>query len=884
MIPILLFLCLLECSYCLEMIQVSRNARTKLPTTVSIDKYFYLINNDYYSTSYIYICFEDNNFGLSDISIKFCLTKTNPSSSPDVAVSGCSFISIYYYYKQSSSGTIKYYYKIPLSYYYYSIIYYQGSYSYGNLYVTTNYNDLVPTIKMTQVSRNSRASLPTTSSEDKYFYLTNNDYYSYSYIYICFEDKNFGLNNNKIKYCRTNTKPSSYLNAINDCSFNTIPYYSTQSSSGTIKYYYKISTSSSYYYSIVYYEGSSSYGYLYVICDYNDLDKTVKITQVSRNSRISLQTSSSFNKYFYLKNSDYYSNSSYIYICFEDSNFNLSYNNIRYCLINTNPSSYQDNAINNCSFSKISYYSTQSFSSVTKYYYNISITSSYTYSIFYYEGNNSYGYLYVTSDYNNFVQPVKMTQVSRISRTSLSTISSYSKYFFLTNSNYFNHSNYIYICLEDEHFNLSYKNIKYCLTNTNPSSNPDNAINNCSFSSISYYSSQNSSGIIKYYYKISITSSYTYSIVYYEGNNSYGYLYVTSDYIDLTRIVKITKVSSNSRISLPTTSSVDKYFYLTNSNYYSSSYIYICLEDNNFSLNYNNIYYCLTNTNPSSYNYNPISSSCYFFSLSYYSCQKSSGTIKYYFKISVISSYTYSIVYYDGSYSSGNLYVTSGNIDLAPTVKMTQVYRNSRTSLPISSSNDKYFYLININYFQYSNYIYFCLEDNNFGLSYNDIKYCLTNTNPHTYPDTAIKSCSFKSISNYSIQGSSSSTKYYYRISVNSSYNYSIVNYQGNYSSGNLYVTTDYKSISNDDNKELSTVAIIGIVAGSVVILVASIIIIYCCCPFSGKNKKDFIPVTQPSYDSQDSYEYSLNQADALLPDDNPKIPLQGFTVQNEAN
>ena len=38
---ILLFLCFISCSYCLEMTLVSRNSRTSLPTTSSEYKYFY---------------------------------------------------------------------------------------------------------------------------------------------------------------------------------------------------------------------------------------------------------------------------------------------------------------------------------------------------------------------------------------------------------------------------------------------------------------------------------------------------------------------------------------------------------------------------------------------------------------------------------------------------------------------------------------------------------------------------------------------------------------------------------------------------------------------------------------------------------------------------
>ena len=64
---------------------------------------------------------------------------------------------------------------------------------------------------MTEVYRNSRTSLQTTVSEDKYFYLTNSNYYPHSnYIYICFEDNNYGLSDIGVKYCPTNTDPGSY--------------------------------------------------------------------------------------------------------------------------------------------------------------------------------------------------------------------------------------------------------------------------------------------------------------------------------------------------------------------------------------------------------------------------------------------------------------------------------------------------------------------------------------------------------------------------------------------------------------------------------------------------------------------------------------------------
>ena len=76
---------------------------------------------------------------------------------------------------------------------------------------------------MTQVSRNTRTPLSTTTSEDKYFYLTNRDYNQYSSsIYFCLEDKGFGLNYNNIKHCYTSTNLSSSLESdVNCCSFIT---------------------------------------------------------------------------------------------------------------------------------------------------------------------------------------------------------------------------------------------------------------------------------------------------------------------------------------------------------------------------------------------------------------------------------------------------------------------------------------------------------------------------------------------------------------------------------------------------------------------------------------------------------------------------------------
>ena len=138
---------------------------------------------------------------------------------------------------------------------------------------------------------------------------------------------------------------------------------------------------------------------------------------------------------------------------------------------------------------------------------------------------------------------------------------------------------------------------------------------------------------------------------------------------------------------------------------------------------------------------------------------------KYYYKISYSSSYSYTIISYSGSYYSGYLYVTSDDDDLYQTIKMTSVYIYSEKSLPTSTSENKYFYLINGEYSSYSGYIYILLEDNGFSLSYSNIKYCRTNTNPNSYPDSAVRGCSFSYVSYYKSQTSSSTKKYYYKIS-----------------------------------------------------------------------------------------------------------------------
>ena len=473
-----------------------------------------------------------------------------------------------------------------------------------------------------------------------------------------------------------------------------------------------------------------------------------------------------------------------------------------------------------------------------------------------------------------------MIKVSRNSKISLPTTTLEDKYFYLTNSDYNSFTNYIYIFFQALSFYLRTNSIKFCLTNISPSSSPDSAVNGCSYTALSYYNAKTSSGDDKYYYKISTNSSYHYTIVQYDGHPP-GKLYVICDDIDLA-VVKMTQVYRHFREHLPTTISQDKYFYLTNNEYYPySSYIYICLEDNSFDLSYNSIKYCQTSINPSS---NPDSAinDDYWSKINYYKNKSSSGTTRYYYKFFVSSSEAYSIVYYDGKNSSGSLYVTSHYDDLSQSVKMTHVSRSSKTSLPTTSSINKYFYVNNSDYYSYSSYIYFYLEDNSFNLYNNDIKYCHTNNNPYNNPDDAVKDCSFNTISYYGSKELSGSKIYHYKFEINSSYSYSIVYYEGRNPSGSLYAYCNYESTSEEDkDKVLSTGAIVGIVIGSIAFLVVCIIIMYYFCPCCRRNKNDLISETQPNYFAPIYSSYPSNQTNDVLPTNNPNIPLQTVSMPN---
>ena len=553
---ILFLLCLVIYSYCIKVTFVPIKVRTSLPMAISEDKYLYLKNKDYYLYSNnIFILFEDNDFGLDYDNIKYCLLDNDPKIYPYI-IDSCSFRKMTIDYSSHSSfGIHTYGYIIPASSSnLFSIIYYNGKYSSGSLNVTCHYHYYhFNNIKMTKISEKSEISLPTTTDYRKYFYLTNNYYKETSYIYICLEDNNFGLDYMDIKYCYTNTSLYNSLDiedAICSCSFNYLYYYGNKKSSNITKYYYKILNTNFHSYSIIYYVGKYSSGSLYVSINFYDLSRDIKITQVSINLNKSLPVSSSYNKFFYLTNNEYYSYSKDIFFCLEEKSFDLNYREIRYCETYTNPSSYPDRASIDCDIRKISFYRTskRSFGS-TKYYYRISSSNLNTYSIIYYDGIPYIsGSLYVTSDYNDFF--VEITKVNSLSHKSLPTSSPKKNYFYIINSDYYSYSNYVYFYLEDYNFGLNYNNIKYCYTNTNPYYYPDDAINHCSLTNLPYNDSKYYSNYKRYDYKFKINSSYTYSIVNYQGNYSSGSLYAYVYYYYYNRPSSVDNSKTMSTIAI----------------------------------------------------------------------------------------------------------------------------------------------------------------------------------------------------------------------------------------------------------------------------------------------------------------------------------------------
>ena len=142
-------------------------------------------------------------------------------------------------------------------------------------------------------------------------------------------------------------------------------------------------------------------------------------------------------------------------------------------------------------------------------------------------------------------------------------------------------------------------------------------------------------------------------------------------------------------------------------------------------------------------------------------------------------------------------------------------------------TKDNYFYLSTWSYS--SGYAYLYFEDRSYNLNYNSLEVCFTNTNPSS---SSISSCSFSKVSLYKSSSSSSYDQYLYQISYRSTY-YIVVKYSSRTSvssSARLSVQVADTDIFNIVGAVLSTLAIVGIVIGSLVVLSIIITILCCCC------------------------------------------------------
>jgi len=162
---------------------------------------------------------------------------------------------------------------------------------------------------------------------------------------------------------------------------------------------------------------------------------------------------------------------------------------------------------------------------------------------------------------------------------------------------------------------------------------------------------------------------------------------------------------------------------------------------------------------------------------------------------------------------------------IAITNCIQQISRSSSNSL---DTKDNYFYFSTWTYYSGYSYAYLYFEDRSYNLNYNSLEVCFTNNNP----SSGISSCSFSKISLYKSSSSSSYDQYLYQISYRSTY-YIVVKYSSRtsvLSSARLSVQVADTDIFNIVGAVLSTLAIVGIVIGSLVVLSIIITILCCCC------------------------------------------------------
>ena len=235
------------------------------------------------------------------------------------------------------------------------------------------------------------------------------------------------------------------------------------------------------------------------------------------------------------------------------------------------------------------------------------------------------------------------------------TASKDEEYFYFSIDRYSYH-NYLYLFLLVDDYNIN--QINYCRTNTYPS---QSSIDSCSFNSFSsdYSESQKKSSSTSFYYKVPISSGYSYIIIKYLGSNNYGTIKASASYTHFIRSITLGS-SSNTEITKLVDS--NNYFY-TYIGYPNSDYLYFYIKDQNYLLE-EPIYYCFTYSDPQ--DYSPIRY-CSFSSL--YMYQKNPDSEYHYL-------YRVNIRYYNGYNLLVKYSVSSPN---------GWLYVKIRTSQPLST-------------------------------------------------------------------------------------------------------------------------------------------------------------------------------------------------------
>ena len=110
--------------------------------------------------------------------------------------------------------------------------------------------------------------------------------------------------------------------------------------------------------------------------------------------------------------------------------------------------------------------------------------------------------------------------------------------------------NYLYLFLLVNGYSIN--KTDYCNTNNYPS---QSSIERCSFYSLSYDVSDSGKS---YYYKVSISSGYSYTIIRYSGSNSYGTFKASGSYTNFTKSIML---DASSNTDMTTLENSNNYFY-----------------------------------------------------------------------------------------------------------------------------------------------------------------------------------------------------------------------------------------------------------------------------------------------------------------------------------